>query len=227
MNKRYLVSEHLKDVLKDIYGSSNMMDLEQKSVVISNFAEVPNQADFNSFKKERKLIFLGREAVEKRIHLAGKIAAELAKSDSSLINVFIGPPPSAVDEESAEYIEFTGVLDNNTDIEAHLKGASIVLFTSVYEGLPLALMECMAHGVVPICTAVGGMAVHLEGRENGILIKSEDEDEIIAEGYKHISSLLSDNDLLAKYSRNAYQYATDNFSSTDYSSKIHKFFEID
>ena len=50
----------------------------------------------------------------------------------------------------------------------------VFLMTSVHEGLPMALLEAMAHGAVPVCTAVGGIREVVTDGENGLLIQPDD-----------------------------------------------------
>ena len=44
---------------------------------------------------------------------------------------------------------------------------------SINEDLPIAMMECMAQGIVPIASRVGGIITLLENGENGILCDSQ------------------------------------------------------
>ena len=57
------------------------------------------------------------------------------------------------------------------------------LLTSAYEGLPIAVMEMMAHGKVVVSTAVDGIPDYITNGENGFLLENNtDENKIIEEG---------------------------------------------
>jgi glycosyltransferase involved in cell wall biosynthesis len=51
-----------------------------------------------------------------------------------------------------------------------LRKSDVFCLTSIYEGLPLSLLEAMSMGVVPVCTAVGGIP-DVIGDDCGFVIK--------------------------------------------------------
>lgn len=64
---------------------------------------------------------------------------------------------------------FTGNIGN---VEDFLSSSDIFVLTSIYEGLPLSILEAMASGLPIISTNVGGIADVIF--DNGILVESED-----------------------------------------------------
>lgn len=50
----------------------------------------------------------------------------------------------------------------------------IFLMTSDYEGMPVALLEAMAMGCVPVATSVGGIPTVIQDSNNGFLFETED-----------------------------------------------------
>ena len=49
----------------------------------------------------------------------------------------------------------------------------ILVLPSRSEGMPMSILEAMQHGVVPICTAVGGIPEVVEDKKSGYLIKRD------------------------------------------------------
>lgn len=48
---------------------------------------------------------------------------------------------------------------------------------SVWEGLPITLLECLAVGCIPICSPVGGVVDVITDGKNGLLSKSSCEED--------------------------------------------------
>lgn len=68
--------------------------------------------------------------------------------------------------KACEKIHFLGLKDNVAD---YLLCADAFCLTSIYEGLPISLLEAMACGVIPICTNVGGVLDVVRDGMNGYL----------------------------------------------------------
>lgn len=67
---------------------------------------------------------------------------------------------------ACEKIHFLGLKNNIAD---YLFCSDAFCLTSIYEGLPISLLEAMACGVIPICTNVGGMPDVVRDGVNGYL----------------------------------------------------------
>lgn len=59
-----------------------------------------------------------------------------------------------------------------------LREADVFLLTSRYEGISIALLESMQAGLPSICTAVGGMPETVLSGRTGLLVPSDDEDQL-------------------------------------------------
>ncbi len=66
------------------------------------------------------------------------------------------------------------------DISGLLSRASILVITSLWEGLPLAVIEAVASGVPVVATDTGGVLDILEDGNNGIIVKRKDTEGIAA-----------------------------------------------
>ena len=82
-------------------------------------------------------------------------------------------PARARDLVAGGTVEWRGWLDERDKREA-LAHAPIVVLPSVSEGLPMALLEAMAHGRAVITTRVGGMPDVIEHGREGLLVAPGD-----------------------------------------------------
>lgn len=65
-------------------------------------------------------------------------------------------------------------LGARTDVDAILRAADAAALSSDYEGSPLFVFECMAHGVPLVATAVGGVPDAIEDGVSGVLVPQRD-----------------------------------------------------
>jgi glycosyltransferase involved in cell wall biosynthesis len=94
-----------------------------------------------------------------------------------------------------------------------LSFCDIALLTSAYEGFPMFIKEAMAHGCIPVATALPGNRMHLASNENSLLIEAvADENSVVIEGLEYIKALLRDRALCQKLSHEAYRYAAAHFT---------------
>lgn len=90
--------------------------------------------------------------------------------------VLAGPgeaPPAAAALEG-DRVHFSGWLDADAKGDA-FRGASIVVLPSISEGMPIALLEAMAHGRAIVASSVGGMPDMLVDGEEALLVPPGDE----------------------------------------------------
>ena len=74
----------------------------------------------------------------------------------------------------SDRIRFLGL---RTDVPSLMAKADGMCLPSVWEGLPVTLLECLAVGCVPICSPVGGIVNVVEDGRNGLLSKSSSEED--------------------------------------------------
>jgi glycosyltransferase involved in cell wall biosynthesis len=157
------------------------------------------------------LVYVGRlEQQQKRIHDLVPIVRGLGERgmDFELEIVGDGPERQALARELAAEVgqgraRFSGWLNGDAAIE-RIRRADVMLLTSAYEGLPLALLEGMGNGVAPIVTdlASGHRQLITQG-ENGFLIPVGD----IAGFVEQIAILNQDRDRLQRVRMSAWETA--------------------
>ena len=101
---------------------------------------------------------------------------------------------SLVDELGVgELIEFAGF---SSDVPSHLKRFDLFVMPSVGpEGLPMVLLEAMAHGLPTIGSAVAGVGDVIQPNVEGILFSAGDDD-ALAEAVEQFTSGRADWDAM-------------------------------
>jgi len=64
---------------------------------------------------------------------------------------------------------FKGHLD---DMDSFYRGLDVYINTSVHEGIPMTILEALAHGLPVVAPAVGGIVEIIEDGKEGFLIDS-------------------------------------------------------
>jgi len=171
------ISNHSRESFVEAYG----IVPEQ----INNGRSVPvKSADFGSTEREveaykrsantKVYVHLGRvEAQKNPLMLIEAFKRFLEETGSDAILLLLGGRrdeslAAAVEAEirDCSSIHYLGAKKNATD---YLYTADFFCLSSLYEGLPISLLEAMAIGAVPVCTLVGGIRSVLRDGENGIL----------------------------------------------------------
>lgn len=112
------------------------------------------------------------------------------------------------------FVEFLGGLGRE-DLKHWLCKADIFALSSLWEGLPNAMLEAMASGLPVVATSVGGVPEAIQNNQNGILAPTADSD-ALAEG---LSKLLDDIALRRRLGENA-KITAKKFSWADHLDKL-------
>jgi len=113
-----------------------------------------------------------------------------------------------------QIVEVHGWLSDEDLLKIRAK-AHVFLLPSFNEGLPMALIEAMSLGLVPVVTPVGGIPEVVKHMENGIIVKPGDSDEIS----RSLEILFSNRNLLRELSIKA-RLTSEEFDVTKYISKL-------
>lgn len=89
-------------------------------------------------------------------------------SDAQLLVVGARHEENMVKYKNHPNIHIIGEKGNVAD---YLSLSDYFILSSIYEGLPLTLLEAMSMGVVPVCTPAGGIKDVIRDGENGFLAK--------------------------------------------------------
>ena len=153
--------------------------------------------------------YVGRIVQEqKRVMDFVPLVRELAQRNVPFQLQVIGDGPDRSELEGrleatgvAEHVEFTGWLSPEK-VKAELDTLDVFLLLSDYEGLPVALLEAMAHGVVPVVTRIeSGNAQLVRDGENGFVLPVGD----MASFAGRLESLAGNREVLAALARAAWE----------------------
>lgn len=98
-------------------------------------------------------------------------AVELAiigsKADKQIVN--------DIEALNSPYVH---LLDVRTNPRDYMRAADAFCLSSIYEGMPITLIECFSVGAIPLCTPVGGIINMIQDGENGLLARSSNQEDI-------------------------------------------------
>ena len=110
---------------------------------------------------------------------------------------FAGTINDELSEEVKQNSFCYGPVSDKNILENIFSISHILLMSSKYEGFPVLIKEAMAHGCVPVVTALPGIMTHLINGENSLLINSvNDEYKVVEEGIQCINLLLKEKQVL-------------------------------
>ena len=215
-NKPWIIDQFLKTVFSYDVPLIVLSDKEKMHICKvyhrDNVYSLPNCIDTTVAKKflrqenknKLRLLYLGRIEQNKGIDY---VLDALKVLDGQGVNfVFRMAGKEDVDgayigrfkETLRDKFEYCGVVSGKSKDDL-LKDSDVFVMPSFYEGLPMALLECMSFGVVPVVTDVGSIGEYVKDGQNGLMVKVKDTETVV----KAISVLDKDRTLLWSLSVNA------------------------
>jgi glycosyltransferase involved in cell wall biosynthesis len=205
-NAMIVLSTTEKEVLKKKYNCENIK-------VLPNCIELGDAKKFNrSYEKHERLVllFFGRITINKGIEYIYNAmeSLKLKGSQFKFVMAGAGPEEKLYVEKFTNLLgndfEFMGVVSGNEKISL-LKTCDLFLLPSFFEGLPMALLESMSFGIVPITTNEGSMSHVVKNENNGIIVSKYSTNDIVFA----VEKLISNREYLKILSTNARQYIFD------------------
>jgi len=162
-----------------------------------------------------EVVYAGRLEVEqKQILKLTKAFCDAAIQDSRLRFSIYGSGTAQIDvekiikEKSKSNVNYMGAV-KPSDILNCLRKHQVFTLMSDYEGMPVALMEAMACGVIPVCLEESsGVNEIIEHGVNGFIVKNRTQDYL-----KHLQLLLDKPELQRTLSQNAIKTIEEKYSS--------------
>ncbi|MDQ5961716.1 MAG: hypothetical protein QG669_108 [Patescibacteria group bacterium] len=159
-----------------------------KVVTIYNGVALPPLVERKLSEKIR-LVFVGRMDAPKNpfvvIRALSRLSEELQKKFEM---TFIGDGTYKMRAEQMATLlmpfvetEFVGKIDREA-VENTLLSKDILVFTSHWEGFPMAILESMARGLSIISSNVGGISEMVDAK-NGVLLSQENEEQSLADTF--------------------------------------------
>ena len=192
------LGENWRPALADLWA----LDDDRIHVV---YNAVPEPPESTKESPSEELVFVGRFEESKGAN--DLLDALLLVPDSakvrltvigSLRDESIRQRIAQVEQRTAHRIRVTGWLDQD-DVRSEAQGKGIFVLPSHFEGLPLALLDAMAGGLVPVVTPVGTVPEVVTDGENGFLVPVRAPQQLA----RVLTPLLADESLRHALGRNA------------------------
>lgn len=182
----------------------------ERLIFIDNKVEIPPLQEISNQVLE--VLYVGRGAPQKRVHLVAEIAKQLHERNQPVHFSFVGDVEKMIPVSGYEYCTFYGSVTNETALHNIYHRSDVLILTSQYEGLPIVVMEIMARGKIVLSTAVDGIPDYITHLENGLLITETAETKIVEQAITLLELLLSSPQLKKTIGHNSYNSALQHFS---------------
>jgi glycosyltransferase involved in cell wall biosynthesis len=203
---------------KNLHVLPNCIDLDEARINASSFSN----------NETLTFLFLGRIIIEKGIEYIYYALEELKNSGYKFKFMLAGSGPVEIEFVEkfklllGDDFEFVGVVSGETKVDL-FKKCQIFLFPTFFpEGLPVALLESMAFGLVPITTNAGAIENVVKNGINGIIVSKHSSKEI----GNSIRYLIENRSSLEKFSENAKKFIFENFDPVEYISKLNGIYDL-
>jgi glycosyltransferase involved in cell wall biosynthesis len=213
IDSRVVITPQTRDDLIVQYRSNGVdASFVNRIGIIENRVDIPKVCPEKAAAGALNILFVGRASAEKRVHIAGRVAALCAERGIPVTLTMVGDLVDGVAVADRPLCRFMGEVTDQALVKELYADAHLLLLTSSREGFPLVIMEAMAQGCVPVATDVGGIATHLQTGANGWLIENAADEDMLAEAMcAAIEKLFRDRELLSRLSAAAYDHARENF----------------
>jgi glycosyltransferase involved in cell wall biosynthesis len=167
-------------------------------VEVQRFDRIPNLA------QDIDVIFVGYLWALKEVGRLLKAWQYVIQQKPDARLAIVGDGPQREELESlarqlgiTDSVTFAGVVDN---VPYWISRAKVFVNLANQEGVPMAMIEAMIGGLVPVVTAVGGVPSVVRNGENGFLVDNPADPTLVAE---RILAVLNDENLYASLQHNA------------------------
>jgi glycosyltransferase involved in cell wall biosynthesis len=116
--------------------------------------------------------------------------------------------------------EYKGIVSGKEKVDT-IRSTDFFLLPSWFEGLPVALLETMAAGLVPVITNVGSVEKLVHHGENGIIIEKRN----VSDMYEKMKDALTHPERYVALSKNAKQSVIRDYDVNGYVSRLNEIYE--
>ncbi|MBL7766754.1 MAG: glycosyltransferase family 4 protein [Chitinophagaceae bacterium] len=208
--KRYLEKQYTENGVPEKYF--------QRIVFIDNWVEIPefmpkSNSDFN-------VLFVGRGAPQKRVHIISKIAETMIREGDPVSFTFVGDVSNILSDEIKQHVDVFEYITDKHELDSLYNKAHVLILTSSYEGLPIVVMDMMARARVVLSTAVDGIPDYIQHMNTGLLIDELNNEQVIHDkAIELIRMLVQNPELKSSIGRNARILALERFSRHSFEEK--------
>lgn len=205
------ISEKSQESFSTLYRCKSFMIYNGRDVSFLRDKKLAEQ--WKQYKTSTKTtVLLNVASVQK-----SKNQLLLAKSVQHLINkgydlalLIIG---RIVDGSIAKLINDLGenrifLLGERTNPRSYMALADVFCLSSLYEGMPITLIEAFSVGLIPVCTPVGGINNMIIDEKNGFLAQSLDEEDYVRALEKFLNLDEEEKNKMRQAAKQSYQSYT-------------------
>ena len=216
LDARVFSTPAVKREMEALYRKNNLPSACFQALhFIDNKVDIPTYTETNNALLQ--VVYVGRGAPQKRVYLIAEIARRMVESGSRVAFSFVGDVEKIIDPAHFPFATFYGNVSDRQEMNRIYASSDILLLTSAYEGLPIAVMEMMAHGRVVVSTAVDGIPDYIEDGRNGfLLVNDTDERRIVEQAIEVLQKLANDRNYLSMVGKNSWEYARKHFSGESF-----------
>lgn len=218
----FISKKAIADLQAQYHENGLSVELLQRVSYIPNQTFIPAELPVKADAAALKVVYVGRASAEKRVPLMAAIAQACSTAQLPITFTFIGAIQEHLAEAYHPYIHFAGEVHDAKRLQSYYREADVLLMASTREGFPMVMMEAMAHGAIPVSTAVGDIPNHIQQLQNGLLTSSTEEAIIQEELLAHLKLLLDDPALRKKMAAAAYAYAHTHFGEEGFRTAYRK-----
>lgn len=136
--------------------------------------------DIKTNKQAKIIVNIARIQPQKNQLTLAKAIDNVNKEGNAIELAIIGDNSNkdittSITDLQSPYIHILGTRPNPRD---YMRAADAFCLSSIYEGMPITLIECFSVGAIPLCTPVGGIINMIEDGENGLLAESFNQEDI-------------------------------------------------
>lgn len=161
---------------------------KKESILIYNGSVIYNgnletqrkvREEFGNFTKVN-IVNIASLKKQKNQYPLALVIDRLNKKGHNINLYIIGSMGDGIIAKCIEEKKFDGVylMGTRTNPRDYMAVADAFCLSSIYEGMPITLIECFSVGAIPICTPVGGIKNMIQDGVNGILAQSTSEEDI-------------------------------------------------
>lgn len=176
--------------------------------IIKNAVGIPDTIKKNE-NEILQLIFVARNSSEKRPEIVFDILKKLNEKNIPYYCRIVGDFPEG---QKLENTEFTGEIHDSTKLNNLYAQSDILLLTSEREGLPMVILEAMAHKVLPVSTSVGEIPELNSDLPGILLVDPRHHTRVSADMVKIICRLNENRNELQTRQQNCFQLVKNNYS---------------
>ena len=170
------ISKTSQESFKNLYNcdSELIFNGTPKPILCEDFREVEK---YRFTENTKIFIHAGRISRPKNQVVLCKVFKRLLLEGKDVVLLIAGSPEEKpiFEEIKAYFCDRIVYLGERNDIPSWFKQADAFCLPSIWEGLPVTLLEALSVGCIPICSPVGGIKDVIKDNENGILSKSSSE----------------------------------------------------